>query len=162
MIPCQVVSLATKTRRDRAWSYLRSNEKRDLSTVHLGGNKKEALLTDVEEFLSRRHIYEKRGIPYRRGYLLVNHFFLPLIIGVLGLMQLLNLSQHGPPGTGKTTIVTALAGHLDLKVHVLHLSLANSDDSQLNILMAGLPEKSIVLLEDIDRTFSKATTAAGG
>lgn len=56
------------------WTYLKSNEKRNLDTVHLDGNKKELLLEDVEKFLSEgvKKIYKERGIPYRRGYLLVS------------------------------------------------------------------------------------------
>ncbi|KAF9451576.1 P-loop containing nucleoside triphosphate hydrolase protein [Macrolepiota fuliginosa MF-IS2] len=121
------------------WTYLKSNERRSLDTVHLDGNKKEELLEDIQNFLSERTraLYKERGIPYRRGYLL-----------------------YGPPGTGKSTIVTALAGHLSLKVHVLQLSSTMINDAQLNMLMAALPERCIVLLEDIDKTFSKATTVS--
>lgn len=40
----------------------------------------------MEVFKSRGIWYKKRGIPYRRGYLL-----------------------YGPPGTGKTSIIQAIA-----------------------------------------------------
>ncbi|KAF8980426.1 mitochondrial chaperone [Entomortierella lignicola] len=50
---------------------------------------KEELLADITIFRNSAQWYHDRGVPYRRGYLL-----------------------HGPPGTGKTSFTTALAGHL--------------------------------------------------
>ena len=47
-------------------------------------------------FLFKRYV--ERGIPYRRGYLL-----------------------HGPPGSGKTSFITALAGELGFDICVLNL-----------------------------------------
>lgn len=45
------------------------------------------LVKDMEHFLSNPNWYIDRGIPYRRGYLL-----------------------FGPPGSGKTSAIMALAG----------------------------------------------------
>ncbi len=47
----------------------------------------EHLINDVDRFISHPNWYIDRGIPYRRGYLL-----------------------YGPPGSGKTSAIMALAG----------------------------------------------------
>ncbi|XP_015795581.1 mitochondrial chaperone BCS1-like [Tetranychus urticae] len=72
----------------------------------------------------------KRGIPYRRGYLL-----------------------YGPPGCGKTSFITALAGELQFSICCLNLSERGLTDDRLNYLMNVTPQQSIVLLEDIDAAF---------
>ncbi len=69
--------------------------------------------------------YADRGIAYRRTYLL-----------------------HGRPGTGKSSLSFAAAGHFNLDVYVLNL--ANISDATLQGLLAKLPARCIVLLEDID------------
>lgn len=53
----------------------------------LGENLGEKILEDVREFINNPQWYFDRGIPYRRGYLL-----------------------YGPPGCGKSSFITALAG----------------------------------------------------
>ena len=62
--------------------------KRPLSSVVLDRGIMQNLIKDVDHFLSRPHWYIDRGIPYRRGYLL-----------------------YGPPGSGKTSAIMALAGY---------------------------------------------------
>ncbi|KAF6072765.1 BCS1 N terminal family protein [Candida albicans] len=76
--------------------------------------------------------YHKRGIPYRRGYLL-----------------------YGPPGSGKTSFIQALAGELDYNICILNLSENNLTDDRLNHLMNHIPNRSILLLEDVDAAFNK-------
>ena len=72
------------------------------------------------------------GIPYRRGYLL-----------------------YGPPGSGKTSFIQALAGKLSYNICVLNLSQRGLMDDKLNHLLMNAPERSIILLEDIDAAFNK-------
>jgi len=70
------------------------------------------------------------GIPYRRGYLL-----------------------HGPPGCGKSSFITALAGELEFGICVLNLSERGLTDDRLNHLLSVAPQQSIILLEDVDAAF---------
>lgn len=60
---------------------------------------------------------------------------------------------HGPPGCGKSSYITALAGELGFSICVLNLSERGLSDDRLNHLLSVAPQQSIVLLEDIDAAF---------
>lgn len=49
--------------------------KRPLSSIILDPGIKETLLDDARDFLDSRKWYTDRGIPFRRGYLLVSILF---------------------------------------------------------------------------------------
>ncbi|OBA21665.1 hypothetical protein METBIDRAFT_32145 [Metschnikowia bicuspidata var. bicuspidata NRRL YB-4993] len=115
-------------------------KKRVMGSVILDEGCSEAIIADVRDFLSNGEWYHERGIPYRRGYLL-----------------------YGPPGSGKTSYIQALAGELDYDICILNLSENNLTDDRLNHLMNHIPQRSILLLEDIDAAFNKrAQTAEQG
>ncbi|KAH8107062.1 mitochondrial chaperone BCS1 [Cristinia sonorae] len=106
--------------------------KRPLKSVVLEEGVAEAVEKDVTAFLQRRQWYADRGIPYRRGYLL-----------------------HGPPGSGKSSFIQALAGSLSYDICVLNLSERGLADDKLIHLLSNVPERSFVLIEDIDAAFNK-------
>lgn len=106
--------------------------KRLIGSVILDDGLAEGIVNDVKDFLKSGAWYHKRGIPYRRGYLL-----------------------YGPPGSGKTSFIQALAGELDYNICILNLSENNLTDDRLNHLMNHIPDRSILLLEDIDAAFNK-------
>ncbi|EEB06360.1 Rieske ISP assembly ATPase [Schizosaccharomyces japonicus yFS275] len=108
----------------------RPRSKRLLSTVVLDTGVKEKLVADLREFLQNSKWYAERGIPYRRGYLL-----------------------YGPPGSGKTSFLFALAGELDYDICVINLAERGLSDDRLNHLLSNLPPRSVVLLEDVDSAF---------
>ena len=79
--------------------------------------------------------YADRGIPFRRGYLL-----------------------YGVPGSGKSSLIHAIAGELMLDIYVVSLSSSWINDSTLTTLMGRVPARCIVLLEDLDAAFTRSTS----
>lgn len=101
--------------------------KRPLHSVILDSGLSSFMLDDIKQFLLKANWYSDRGIPYRRGFLL-----------------------YGPPGCGKSSFITALAGELGLNICILNLSAKSISDLTLNQLLNNAPQRSIILLEDID------------
>lgn len=116
------------------WKKMSSFVPRPLDTVFLPEGEKESLVSDVQEFLGARDWYAERGIPWRRGYLL-----------------------HGRPGTGKTSIISALSGHIGFNLYVLALTSTSLSDESLLSLLLDVPQRSAVLLEDIDAVVRQRT-----
>jgi hypothetical protein len=82
-------------------------------------------MQDIENFRKSRRRYARLGVPYHRGYLF-----------------------HGPPGTGKTSLVSALAANFGLSIYAINLAVFN-DRSLMNAISQVSPN-SIMLFEDID------------
>ncbi|KAG2011889.1 mitochondrial chaperone bcs1 [Coprinopsis cinerea AmutBmut pab1-1] len=121
------------------WKLLACRPKRPLDSIVLDPGVKTLILDDALDFMLSKNWYIKRGIPFRRGYLL-----------------------HGPPGTGKTSIIHALAGELGLNVYIISLSRCGMDDNTLGDIISRLPERCIALMEDIDAAFSRTLNRDGG
>ena len=112
------------------WTSLSTKRARQLSTVDLHDEAKKALIADLERYLdlvTEKVYYADRGIPYRRGYLF-----------------------HGPPGTGKSSLTMAIAGHFKSEVHLLSLADPDLNDSTLASLVGMLDKPDVLLLEDVD------------
>ncbi|KIK08205.1 hypothetical protein K443DRAFT_672695 [Laccaria amethystina LaAM-08-1] len=107
-------------------------QKRPIQSVVLEPGVAQRIESDIKTFLERRQWYADRGIPYRRGYLL-----------------------HGPPGSGKTSFIQALAGSLSYDICLLNLSERGLADDKLFHLLSNVPERSFVLVEDVDAAFNK-------
>lgn len=104
--------------------------RRPLSSVILDATIAQDTLADVQEFLASAAWYVDRGIPYRRGYLL-----------------------YGPPGSGKTSFISALAGELRYNICTLNLNEHGLTDDRLQHAVAHMPPMSVLLLEDVDAAF---------
>lgn len=99
----------------------------------------ELLVRDARRWLDSKAWFEEKRIPWRMGCLL-----------------------HGAPGTGKTTLVRAMAQALDLPVYVYDLT--TFDNSQLSRawqdMLGAAP--CVALLEDIDAVFHGRDNVTAG
>ncbi|CCO28993.1 putative mitochondrial chaperone BCS1-B AltName: Full=BCS1-like protein 2 [Rhizoctonia solani AG-1 IB] len=118
-----------------SWRWTDSRQKRPMSSIVLAAGVKEMLLSDTRDFLKSEKWYADRGIPFRRGYLL-----------------------HGVPGSGKSSLIHAIAGELALDIYVVSLSSSWINDATLTALMGRVPARCIVLLEDLDAAFTRSTS----
>ncbi|CAJ2512941.1 Uu.00g010600.m01.CDS01 [Anthostomella pinea] len=101
---------------------------RHIDTVHFNHDTKASLVDNIAKYCadSTRRYHGRRGIPYRRGYLL-----------------------HGPPGTGKTSLSIVLVGLFDLDLYMLNLPSIPTDRCLSN-LFNQLPDRCLLVIEDID------------
>jgi chaperone BCS1 len=82
---------------------------------------------DVQIYLDSKKIYTDLGIPYRRGYLLA-----------------------GPPGTGKSTLILAVASHFKLPIYSVPLRGTEMTGERLSRLLSNCRKPSLIALEDVD------------
>ncbi|WWC93241.1 hypothetical protein V866_000074 [Kwoniella sp. B9012] len=113
------------------WGWRRTYKPlRSWESIFLPPSIKDKILRDTRDFLDGKAFYRKRGLPWRRGWLL-----------------------YGLPGTGKTSLITALASQFNLQIYVINLGAKGIDDDELLKLVMSIPPKSILLFEDIDCAF---------
>lgn len=99
---------------------------REVESVVLANGQMDRILADMEKFLHSEKDYNRKGIPWHRGYIF-----------------------HGEPGTGKSSLAKLLASHFGLDLYYYPIGSANSDLEITNVVSKVTP-KSILLLEDID------------
>lgn len=100
--------------------------KRSLDTVYLPLEQKNRIFSDLNKFIGAKDEYVRKGIPYKRGYLL-----------------------KGPPGTGKTTLAFAIASYLQRPLYIVNLNTSGGDTgiaAAFNFIEPG----AVVLIEDVD------------
>jgi hypothetical protein len=110
---------------DISWK-LFSMTPKTFDTVVLNMAMKEVLLGDLRAFIDGCAWYNRMGLDWKRGYLL-----------------------SGPPGTGKTSIVRAMANLTGMDIYYLNLRDLKTD-VELDTAFNTLPLRCILVFEDID------------
>lgn len=110
------------------WIRLSQHESRTIESVYLEKDMKKDLMKDIDRFFDSATLYRKNGTPWRRGYLL-----------------------HGLPGTGKTSLVSAIAAKYDLNLAIMNI--ADIRNSSFVSGINSVPPRTILLIEDVDALF---------
>jgi SpoVK/Ycf46/Vps4 family AAA+-type ATPase len=111
------------------WDLISKNKKRSIDTVFI--KNKDEIIKDIDEFISSEEDYQIFGHPYKRNYL----FF-------------------GPPGNGKTSLISSIASKYNLDIYLMSFSI-NITDEIFKKLISTLPINGLLVIEDIDGLFDE-------
>jgi len=105
---------------------------RPLESVVLPVKLKKQLIDDMQQFLAEttERFYFTHGIPYKRSYLL-----------------------HGSPGSGKSSLIMAIAGYFKRNLCLMQPATPDMTDQSFSACVSSCPRDSIIVLEDIDALF---------
>jgi len=106
-----------------------------MESVVLSRDTKDRLLEDLREFLGpdTQLWYKEHGIPHKRGYLF-----------------------YGVPGSGKTSLIQAVAGKFQYNICSIHLTHPRLTDDSLREAVNQAPKRSLLVFEDVDAMFGKS------
>uniref|UniRef100_A0A453S2I6 AAA+ ATPase domain-containing protein n=2 Tax=Aegilops tauschii subsp. strangulata TaxID=200361 RepID=A0A453S2I6_AEGTS len=122
------------SRREEVWSYTDFDHPATFETLAMNPAKKRMIMDDLDDFRDSRDYYRRIGKAWKRGYFL-----------------------YGPPGTGKSSMVAAMANHLNYDVYDVELASLQTN-SDLRKLFAETTRRSIIVIEDIDCSLDHAAT----
>ncbi|KAG9459849.1 hypothetical protein H6P81_004357 [Aristolochia fimbriata] len=118
--------LHTNARDRGGWASVPFRHPSTFDTLALEPALKAELKRDLAAFAEGEEFYKRVGRAWKRGYLL-----------------------YGPPGSGKSSLIAAMANYLRYDVYDLELTKVN-DNSELRELLIQTTNRSIIVVEDID------------
>lgn len=117
---------------DCRWGHFQILSQRKLDTIYL--NEKQQIVDRIHSFLndsSKQELYTSLDIPNKQVFLL-----------------------YGLPGSGKTSLIRALASHFKYNLAIVK-NIQKADDQGLERMMIKFPERTFLVFEDIDCMFDQ-------
>ncbi|XP_010503768.1 PREDICTED: AAA-ATPase At3g50940-like [Camelina sativa] len=108
------------------WTSVTLDHPSTFRTLAMDPEVKRNLVEDLDRFVQRKGFYGRVGKAWKRGYLL-----------------------YGPPGTGKSSLIAAIANHLNFDIYDLDFTSLKSN-AELRTLLMSTANRSILVVEDID------------
>ena len=130
--------LVVKVMQKGFWRTVSSYPKRPLGSVVTGDNTVDDILNDMRQFIESEAEYVQFGFAFKRNYLIV-----------------------GPPGSGKSSLVTLAASELDLDVCFISVT-PGMDEKDICAAVSALTENSMLVIEDADVLCSSAFGGGSG
>ena len=124
--------IVAKTFQGSSWSIVSSYPKRLPESLVIGDDTVKQLISDMKKFINSEEEYKKFGFPFKRNYLIV-----------------------GPPGSGKSSLVTIAASELDLDICFMSIR-AGMTETALCKAISSLGSNSMLVIEDAEVVCSNA------
>jgi chaperone BCS1 len=118
------IEIYTKADSNRTdWTLSRNKFRREISSVIIKKGTKDKIITEINDFFASKQWYEEKGINHKLTYMF-----------------------HGAPGTGKSSLIFALACHFNRNVYMLNMS--SIAPSKFESLLMTVAPNSLIVLED--------------
>lgn len=108
------------------WSSKKIRTIKTRSNIFLKNEIIDNVYKNIDTFLEFKKIYLDRGIPYKKGFMF-----------------------YGIPGTGKTSLIYAIANDYNRNIYSVKLNNFN-DDEKFKHAISSIPSGDILVIEDID------------
>ncbi|PSS04482.1 AAA-ATPase [Actinidia chinensis var. chinensis] len=129
------INAETNPEKNGRWRSVPFSHPGTIDAVAMQADLKTKVKSDLESFLKSKQYYNRLGRVWKRSYLL-----------------------YGPSGTGKSSFVAGMAKFLCYDVYDINLSNV-VDDSDLKMLLLQTTNKSLIVIEDLDRYLAEKSTA---
>ncbi|CAH8261892.1 unnamed protein product [Arabidopsis lyrata] len=116
----------TYNREGSSWQAAIFEHHTSFETLAIEPQLKTTMIDDLDAFSKGKDFFKRVGRAWKRGYLL-----------------------YGPPGTGKSSMVAAIANHMNYNIYDLQIQSVR-DDGELRTILTATKNRSILLIEDID------------
>lgn len=122
------------------------------NTLYLPGDELQKISNDLELFLNSRDDYVSVDVPWTRTYML-HGATVPIPLDLFRWRLNVSIDIAGLPGTGKTTLIHALASKFHKNVGFVDFSAQNATDKEIRRAIRKLPDDAFLIIEDIDALF---------